>query len=114
MQTIVIAVLLPIFNMILPLVSPMAREQLVKFGREWRQNCLNSDNQWDDGLSYMVCVLLAIPIDDIVPTVPTDIDEGVVVNLTEEERQILIYGGWKVYDDEDVPPEHDIFDDGGG
>jgi hypothetical protein len=104
MTTIILATLLPILNLLIAKAAPEARAKLVEFVRGWRQDCLNSDNPWDDMASFVVAILLGIGIDDIVPTNPD------AVNMTDEEKDAIINGEWEVDGDNVFPPDHPMFD----
>ena len=102
MTTVILAALLPILNVIIAKAAPEARAKLVEFVRGWRQECLNSDNAWDDMASFVVAILLNIGIDDIVATNPD------AVNMAEEDKDAIINGEWDISDPDN--PKNDRFD----
>jgi hypothetical protein len=110
---VVLALLFPIFNMFLRLASPTMRDELVKFMRIWRGMALATPNQWDDALSFLLCALLAVPVDDIIAPASGK-------NMSDEDKGKMMNDPWTVPTDgnpdfecPDLPFDDPMFEEGG-
>jgi hypothetical protein len=109
-QGIVLSILVKILTYVAGQATPFLREFIAGSLRNWRAIALGTDNEWDDALTYMLCVVMGVD-----PNVePVAVGVMAPKNLTEERRKRLVSEAWRVYESAELDPDHPVFDSGGG